>query len=258
MEETGNPQRLLLAVVLSIAVLLAWNYFFHPTKKAQQPGEAIATKTATAAETPGPSIEPTRAATTAAAYRAAEPEIYEFHGAVTNEKGEKQPYRLELTNVGGAVEYFELSNYFERDKSNQKTDRPIKLAERVAESGDLKKQMFGLSFAEGSTVRLPERAVYEVVEKNDDTIRYRLLTSDNTEIEREYRLTKDAFAIEFAITIRNRSSKDQRHALQVQAALEKTEAMSGYQNAARYFDAKTTPYLQSLIQAKIKELSAAH
>lgn len=226
MDESGHNQRLLLAAVLSFAVLLGWFLIFPQKKPQPAPDGGGAVATATTA-TPVAMPEPTRTATGARSARVeTKPELFEFEGVVPGaDEDAAVPFRLALTNVGGGLERFELPSYRERDASNQPTDQPITLTSPAEHQADLSAQMFGLRLGEGSTFKLPDRPVYEVVERGDNQVRYRFVTDEGVEIEREYHLAKDSFQIEMAVTVRNKTESTQKHRLAIQTARESADAM---------------------------------
>lgn len=229
MEESNNNQRLLIATLLCFAVLAVWQFFLAPKKTKRPPAQHAQVQTATAAHPAQAGLPETVSSTQAPmGTRVVAPELFHFKGAVPNPTAKGQfEYELTLTNVGGGIEHFVLPTFKERDKSNEKTDRPITLAEPASDKPDLAGQVAGVAFAEGTTFQFPVRPIYEVVEKKDDSIRYRFTTPQGIVIEREYTLKHDSFEIELAVTVRNGSQQPQSHRLQLGTALPLTEATSG-------------------------------
>jgi YidC/Oxa1 family membrane protein insertase len=242
MEESNQNQRLILAAGLCLLVLLIWPVLFPRPKIEHAKPETPAVATGTTA----PTLAAVTATRAAGAMPKVEPRSFDFAGEVELD-GKKVPYQIALTNVGGGVEAFSLPSYKERDKDNRATDIPISLANPVVSKflanqplGGLASegpgfaspeeqaaygQMAGIRFLSGTTFNIPSLPVYEVVEAKDDHVRYRYLTADGVQIEREYQFKKDAFEVELAVTVRNNSNKPQSHKLELGAALQATDAM---------------------------------
>jgi YidC/Oxa1 family membrane protein insertase len=224
MEETAHNQRLLLAAVLSFAVLLGWYLIFPPKPPPKARVDAPAVATATASE-PAP-VAQTATTAVRVVQIAQAPEVFEFEGSVPGaEEGQAVPFRLAITNVGGGIERFELPSYRERDTSNQATQQGISLADPSSEKDDLEGQMAGIELVGDSSFRLPKKPVYAVVERAPSRVRYRWVNEDGVEIEREYQLQNNSFQIEMAVTVRNGSAREQRHQLAMSSALVMQEAM---------------------------------
>jgi YidC/Oxa1 family membrane protein insertase len=232
MDEQAHNSRMLKAAVVCFILLAAYTLIFPPSSTETTPAE-VATADGGLAPDPtgsGPAA-PTATATSgavmaAAAPTQARPERFTFRGRVETSPSPIS-YELELTNVGGGIERFELPEFKARDDKNAPTDDPIRLAVPSADEPDLSAQMAGLEFLEGTTFRLPPRPIYEVVEKGEDHVRYRYMTPEGVEIEREYKLDPAAFAIELAVTVRNKSASPQRSRMQISAAQKLTAAMTG-------------------------------
>lgn len=228
MDETKHNQRLLLAAALSFGVMLLWWAVFPPKPPPKVPAEP-AVATATAATGLGGALAATSStagvatATVAVAAPKAVPiETLEARGAVTSAK--VMPYVARLSNVGGVITGFELTSFKERDASNQATEHPIDMAVATAEGEDSALDLGGIAL-DAATFTLPKRAVYEVVERGPERFRFRFVTAENVEIEREYVFRPDAFLVELAVTIRNRSSSAQRHRLVLGTSLPIQPAM---------------------------------
>jgi YidC/Oxa1 family membrane protein insertase len=232
MEDENNNRRLLIAAGLCFVVMLAWNSLYPPGKRTPptSPSAGVATSTTAGVAT----STTTRTATSTAGLARIEPakpladvkpQLFEFKGEVqASDTGERIPFEIELTNVGGGINLFELPSYKERDGDNRKTQQNITLA--VPASGpSLFGQMAGLEFIDGTSFSVPELPMYEVVSQSENEIRYRYVTPEGVEIEREYHLAKDSFQIELAVTVRNRSSTPQRERVQLSAALPVNDAM---------------------------------
>lgn len=230
MEEQGHNQRLLRAALVCFALLAIWQFAFPPKRPLKK--QAVVTE-GTDTSTAGTSLTATSSegtvTTVAASPNDVDPELFEFAGAVqlSDESGPPTPFRLSLTNVGGGIESFVLPSYKARDVDNAPTDHPISLSEPSQNASDLAAQMAGIEFGEGTTFTVPAKPVYRVVEKSEDGIRYLYRTSEGVEIEREYKLKKDSFAIELAVTVRNATSQPQTHRLAINAAQRLTPVMEG-------------------------------
>ena len=226
MEESDNNQRILRATILSVIVLTAWTYLFPqkpPKKKASvattEKSESV--KTATTAKMVGE----VRTTTIAKPTRKVIPESVEkFTGSVESAE-EKIPYNLHLTNVGGGIQLFELPSFKERDADNQPTDEPIRLAQSNLDEPDLRNQMAGIQFLEGTTFRFPLRPVYEVRRPNENQVVYTYKTDEGIEVERIYDISPDSFEIEMAVTVRNNSNQPQRHVMEISTSSQLTEVM---------------------------------
>jgi YidC/Oxa1 family membrane protein insertase len=229
MDETKHNQRLLLAAALSFGVMLLWWAVFPPKPRPKAPPEQPAAVTASAAPSLGTALAGTStgAATSSvavAAPKAVPIETLEARGAVTSAK--VMPYVARLSNVGAVITSFELTSFKERDASNQATEHPIDMAVATAEGEDTALDLGGIAL-DAATFTLPKRPVYEVVERGPERFRFRYVTAENVEIEREYVFRPDAFLVELAVTVRNRSASAQRHrlvlgsSLPIQPAMEK-------------------------------------
>lgn len=222
MDESAQSQRLLLAAILSFAILMGWYYVFPP-KKTPPSGPVVAgqtegTKSSSLAKSSTPAAV---AASSTVSVPREQPSVAiehaEFTGSVGGPDPKKpMPFKLVLTNEGGGVEHFELPSYHERDSSNQATKEPIALSQ-AAGGADLYEQMAGLQF-EDASFSLPPRPVYEVAEKQAGSVRYRYRTG-GVEIEREYHVRPDSFEIEMAVSVRNRSADPQHYRLAIGAAM---------------------------------------
>lgn len=225
MEDSSHTQRLILAAILCFGVIIAWEHFFPSSPPA--PSVATAEDAGTGELATGG--EPGVARTSTAAAILAEPsgpketaiESFEFKGEVKGSDGKPIPFELSLTNLGGGIERFVLPSYFERTNVNERTENAIHLAETDLGPA-LERQMAGIELVGESTVRLPKRPIYEVVEKTDSRVRYRYRSAEGLVIEREYSLSPDSFAIEMAVTLRNDSGKPQNVQLQISSVLERS------------------------------------
>lgn len=229
MDEDNNNRRLLLASALMLAVLVVWQWLTPARRPAPDVVQEGVAQTATAAATQTSSAAVASAetsSTTAKPTQNIEPKFFTFKGRVPEvQADEAVPYDLVLTNVGGGIEHFELPSYKERDRQNHKTDKSIELANAVEGRRDLQGQMAGLTFVGGTTFKMPAVPVYEVVESGPDHVRYRFVTHEGVEIEREYQLNPTSFQLEMAVTVRNGSRTPQSEQLQLSAALRVDEAM---------------------------------
>ncbi len=225
MEETEHNQRLIRAALVCFLVVSVWWFLFPPTPPKRSVSASAAVETSTATAEIG--AAPTPVAAPSEVTQNVKPELFVFEGEVPDEDESlaAMPFRLALTNVGGGIETFELPGYRERDGDNQPLDEPIRLTMPAAAEADLKSQMAGIEFLEGTTFTYPRRAIYEVVQKSADGVRYRFVTPEGVEVEREYRLNKSSFEVELAVTVRNKSAQPQRHRLEISSAQRTTEAM---------------------------------
>lgn len=229
MDEENNNKRLLMAAGLCFLVMVVWNFAVPPpaSKPGALPSAGAGTSTVAVATSTG-SIGGDGAAELdpAPEMKAEPPQLFTFRGEVHNaDTGEDVPFEVRLTNVGGGIDRFELPSYNERDGDNHKTDQPITLAMSVLEEPTLFGQMAGLDFVDDSTFKLPPRPVYEVAQAQGSEVRYRYVTREGVEIEREYRLDPESFQVELAVTVRNRSDKRHSYRLQLSSALQANSAM---------------------------------
>lgn len=225
MEDSSHTQRLILAAILCFGVIIAWEHFFPsvpPAPPVTVGGDAGALEP-TAGDGPSVVGSSTTAALAAApsAPKESAVETFEFKGEVKGSDGKPIPFELSLSNVGGGIERFALPSYFERTNVNERTENPIHLAE-MDMGPALERQMAGIELVGESTLRLPKRPVYEVVEKTESRVRYRYRSPEGLVVEREYALSPDSFAIEMAVTLRNDSGKPQSVQLQIQSVLERS------------------------------------
>ncbi len=230
MEEEVNQRRMYLAAALCLAVITLWQAFLAPSppkRKSAADKGAVAAATKEPAKTTKTSTSAAKPVFEAKPRSPVAPTSFKFSGQVPG--GEEDPirYDITLTNVGAAIDRFELLSYKERDRDNRPTNDPIGLANPVAGSprNDGYGQMAGIEFLEPTTFRVPTRSVYEVKEESADRILYKYTTDEGVEIEREYRFRKDSFEVELAVTVRNRSPREQKHRLQIHGALIASEAM---------------------------------
>ena len=228
MEDEAQNRRLVLAVALCLMVWWTSVLLTTPEVPPDAHGpDAGAVATSTSDSAPAV-LAQTATVTPAAATVVVDPEFFEFAGSVAIDDTEV-PFEIELTNVGGGIERFVLPSYYERNADNLATDDPITLANPTSRVPNPKEGQFGqaaaIGFGTGTTFAVPERMVFEVVEKSEDRIRYRYRTGDGVEIEREYALRKDSFEIEMAVTVRNRSRRPQDYRLEVSTALRSNQAM---------------------------------
>jgi YidC/Oxa1 family membrane protein insertase len=235
MEEENNNRRLLLAVGICFAVLLLWPLVTPrpPTPPAKpKPTEVASADAGARAPSTPPAVATSSTATgttaVAAAPRVIEPKLYTFEGEVPFE-GERVAYHVSVTNIGGGIERFTLPTFKERSKDNRATDDPIRLANPMASIDDDRAAVDGqtasLRFGESTSFSVPARIRFEEVESGPDRVLYRHATPEGVEIEREYRFQKDSFQVELAVTVRNRSAKEQSYELEVGNALVATDAM---------------------------------
>lgn len=229
MEEDAQNRRLVLAAALCLVVLQIWGLLNAGTMETEPGLDAGVVTTSSASAPTEPALaETATVAIEVAKTRAVEPELFEFVGSVPIDD-QQVPFQVSLTNVGGGIERFTLPTYFERDADNLATDEPISLADPTSQMADAEaaafRQAAAISFGRQTSFSVPERMVFEVVEKSDHRIRYRFVTSDGIEVEREYQFRADSFEIEMAVTVRNRSGKAQDYRLEVSNALAANEAM---------------------------------
>ncbi len=226
MEDSSQTQRLILAAILCFGVIIAWEHFFPSMPPASTQAPASSADAGLEPEQNAGTPRVTRSSTLAAgADPSGEAEIaietFEFRGEVKGSDGKPIPYELSLTNLGGGIERFALPSFFERTNVNASTENVIHLAETDLGPA-LERQMAGIELVGDSTVRLPKRPIYTVVDKTDKTILYRYETPEGLVIDREYSLSADSFAIEMAVTLRNDSGKPQSLQLQISSVLERT------------------------------------
>ena len=232
MEEDAQNRRLVLAAALCLVALQVWGVWFSAQEPANGGPDAGVVATSSDAEVIGSeavAVETSTASVVVAKTQQVAPELFEFQGSVAIDEAQV-PFQIALTNVGGGIERFVLPTYYERDGNNEATDEPISLANATATIDDAKEAHFAqagsIGFGTGTSFEVPERVVFEVAEKTENRIRYRFVTADGVEIEREYQLRKDSFEVEMAVTVRNRSRRPQDYRLEIATALRASEAMN--------------------------------
>lgn len=243
-EDEGNNRRMMLAALLSLVVVMVWPLVFPPEKPEVTGEETLATSTSTTGTTEkqvGASQGRSDAAPAILKVPAVAEESYPFQGVVKTDDREL-PYEVELSNVGGAFVDFRLSSYYERDERNRPTEAPISLADDVRDHSDEDLsfgQMGAVGFGDKTTFSFPTRPVYTVVDQSSDEdrgyIKYLLSTPEGVEVEREYSFSRDSFAVELAVTVRNRSGRAHSHQLWIGSALalnDATRPKSGFLNFA--------------------------
>jgi len=132
-KELSTETRVLLAFILSMAIMAVWGTFFMP-KRPPQPPEAQAPVTAPEAAQPGapaktPAATPGKTAVEAPT-PAAEPRAA---SAETTVVVENELYRVELSNRGGVVRSWQLKNYVDDAKPPRTLD--VVHAEAAAQLG---------------------------------------------------------------------------------------------------------------------------
>ncbi|MBI4815482.1 MAG: membrane protein insertase YidC [Deltaproteobacteria bacterium] len=267
MDDSSQNQRLMLAALLCLGVLAGWGVLFPQPKKPPKPAPsvqapAVAGSTQIAGSTQSATVAFVKTATVAPT-APVEPKKTDFSGQVVAHPEQPAiPFFVSFTNVGGGIASFTIPSYKERDASNRPTSDPIQLAfDDQPQDG----RMAGISLLDGSTFTLPPSATFEIVETKADGVVYRYVTHEGVTIEREWRVSKDSFELEHAITIKNTSAAPQKHRLAIQAALERkgATAASGFLfipppdnlNASCYADGKVHRNLQTSLVGKIESYS---
>ena len=237
MEDDSNNRRLLLAAALCFGVLFVWQTLVAPPPPPAEPpttesganGHAESPSADKGPTAEAPSDTPTPKAAAPVRPRP-EPRRFSFSGQVDYDD-RTVPFEVEVTNVGGGIERFVLPTYFERNKDNEPTDEPISLANPTESMSDDAKatyqQTAGIRFVGDTSFKTPDRLVFEVAEESKDRIVYRYVTDEGVEIEREYRFRPDAFEIEMAVTVRNRTEQAHQHQLEIHSAVAVTDTMRG-------------------------------
>jgi len=233
-----DNRRLLLAAALCLGILGLWGILFPPPAPPDEAASESRTETATAARLrassstateggPAPSRTGGSEVPVAVPSADVEPIEIELSGSVPSGKSEL-PYRMTLTNVGGALSDFVLPDFNERSGDNRATDEKIRLASGIdglpAEEARYR-QMAGLEFLEGTTFEVEPMPVYEVVDQSDRGVTFRHRTAEGVVILREWKLRPDSFLVESAVTIRNESGQPQSHQLALGSALERPQAL---------------------------------
>ncbi|GAB4249770.1 membrane protein insertase YidC [Deferrisoma sp.] len=185
-----ETKRTILAVALSMAVLVLWQYLFAPPPKPVDGGSATQTG-AEPAQAPVPQDEP-------------QPQIQPLPGEASVEAREPAPVetltlenrdlRVEISSQGAAIRRVELKDYTERGEGG---DRPVELL--AAPAGfDLAGQVrLGGSDAPGS-------AVYRVLERSE---RRAVLAWDGAggiRVVQTFDLPEEGFAIGVTVEVENR------------------------------------------------------
>lgn len=229
MEEESNNRRLVLAAALCLLVLMIWQAFAPPPPP---PAKPAPTPVATA---PEGEVPETRTATRAPALQpppgraAPKPRSFTFSGKVPTDR-ESIRYEATVTNVGGGIERFALPDYFERDKDNRATDEPIGLVDPTVGIPDDREAAFAqaasVRFGEGTSFRVPDRIVYDVVESDGGRVVMRHVTPEGVEIERDYQFREDSFLVEMAVTVRNRSDRPQSYRMEMSNGMRASDAMT--------------------------------
>ncbi|MBX2812325.1 MAG: membrane protein insertase YidC [Myxococcales bacterium] len=249
-EDEGNNQRMMLAALLCLVVLMIWPFLFPPVKKPASAEDAKEKDTtADNGELPlaREKVETSTLTGSLAPATVVPEQSFAFSGVVHSE-GKELPFEVKLSNVGGAFTEFNLLAYHERDANNRPTDTSVSLSNDWSEAPSSRLafgQMAGVGFGEETTFQFPERPVYEIVSEKDGYIKYRLATPEGIVVEREYRFASDSFAVEMAVSVRNESSRQHEHRLWISSGLEINDATkppSGFFN----FAAPAADHLESL------------
>jgi YidC/Oxa1 family membrane protein insertase len=242
MNREDDNRRLLLAAALCLGVLGLWGLANDPGPTAPPNGAAedaaavTETQTGTAAVAKAAAPEPMESDASAAgeasmpdeeALPAVEPEQHTVAGVVES-GGDRIPFEMSFTNLGGGLETFVLPSYRERDAKNRPLEQPIQLADPVMEmpaKERRERQMGGIAFGSDTSFTVPAGAAFEVVDQTEAGVRYRLRLPDGVVVEREWSVDRTTALVEGAVTIRNESEVAHRYQLDLVTALEKSPAL---------------------------------
>ena len=190
-----DQMRLLLALVLSFLVFMAWNFFFNPEPK--HPPAAQLQQEARVEEKPKPAaIQPAAAPATAAKTEEQRP----ARGLTV----ETPRYIAGLTEKGASINSFVLKNY----RSGVAPDSPIQ--NLLPRGGSMDGVFAGLAGVPGL-----ENAVFQASFEGDrlsltegsHDIVFTYTTADGIQLEKVYRFSADSYVIGFDVRVANGSAK---------------------------------------------------
>ncbi len=185
-------KRTILAVVLSMAVLIAFQYWVGPKRQAQRPAqETVRSKPAAEPEV-GPPVAAPPAGERPAAERTARRTVLE-----------NRDLRVELSNLGGAVVSAKLKAYRDRIGAG---GAPVELF--GAPSGLDRAGITALLGGGGGV-----DPVYQEVERTGRKVVYRWVSPKGLEVEKTYRLPEQGYVLHVDVQVRNGSNAPVRERL---------------------------------------------
>ena len=191
-------KRLLLAFVLSAAILLAWSVIFPPPQRSPTiPAQERNRPEAAETETPQPPADADQSiqSTEGSSEAVADELVFEAAGATTEERVvlQNENIEVELTNRGGAVTSYRLTNYGDDD------GRPLDLVQTVpVPERSLPLQLI--------TTEGPDDALY-AVERIADGAVFRWADGLGNAVEKRIALAAEGFGLDVEISARgNRSA----------------------------------------------------
>lgn len=192
MEDQGK--RLLIAVAVAFAIMMAWNFLFPPDPPAEQP--APAAPAAQTSGTPGAPATPAAGQPTAptAAGNATPTPAAAPRGPEQIIALESPSVKVEFSSWGGALRSWQLlgSQFHEPDHPDVPEDL-VRLA-------DPDRRPFSITFSEGSTVTIPANAEWRGEKKSANEVVY---TWESTElsVEKRYRVHPQDYLLELDVAL---------------------------------------------------------
>lgn len=186
--EGPDPKRLLLAVVLSSAVLMAYSYIFAPTSTiTQQPEQTVI------ARTDPPAVEKVADADIDLHEAATDPNITTVimpFSVAESSSHQRTSYRVDISNTGAVINKFALTGFSE--------------AKVLFDDEKLSSSLFKLSL-KNPQCPLDEDARYEIVNHDNASITLRHVTARGLSVKRHYEFLTNA-TIREQITFTNLAS----------------------------------------------------
>lgn len=189
MEDQGK--RLLIAVAVAFAIMMAWNFLFPSDKPVEPPaqptpaGQTAATPGAPAAPAAGqPGAPAAPGSATPAAPRGPEQII----------ALESPSVRVEFSSWGGALRSWQLLG-----SQFHKPDHPD-VPEDLVRLADPDRRPFSISFSEGSTVTIPANAEWRGEKKSDSEVVY-TWESAELSVEKRYRVHPKDYLLELDVAL---------------------------------------------------------